>query len=110
MGKQRTCNRNFTYNAYDAPLGYEYYEAILALYVRKILQQMMEKEAAGIDGHTAITILIFTLLLMVIVLVWLVDTVSLYSDRLAKLQEENKRLRQMIHESFLLDDDGMAEL
>lgn len=60
------------------------------------------------NGHTAITILIFMLLLMVIVLVWLVDTVSLYSDRLAKLQEENKCLRQMIQEGFLLDNDGMA--
>ncbi len=110
MGKQRTCNRNFACNAYDAPLGHEYYEAILVLYARESLQQMIEKEAAGMGGHTALTILIFMLLLMVIVLVWLVDMVSLYSDRLAKLQEENKRLRQMIHEGFLLDDDGMAEL
>ena len=60
------------------------------------------------DEYTVIIILIFVLLLMVIVLLWLADTVFLYSDRLAKLQEENKHLRQLIQEGFLLDNDGMT--
>ena len=60
------------------------------------------------DEYTVNIILIFVLLLMVIVLLWLADTVFLYSDRLAKLQEENKHLRQLIQEGFLLDNDGMT--
>ncbi len=60
------------------------------------------------DVYTIITILIAVLLLMVILLFSLADLVFLYSNRLAKLQEENKRLRQLIQESFLLDNDAMA--
>lgn len=59
------------------------------------------------DGHTVIIILIFVLLLMASALLWLADTVFFYSGRLAKLQEENKRLRQLIQDEFLLDKDGM---
>lgn len=60
------------------------------------------------DVYTIIAILIVVLLLMVILLFSLADSVFLYSNRLAKLQEENKRLRQLIQEGFLLDNDGMA--
>lgn len=60
------------------------------------------------DEYTVNIILIFVLLIMVIVLLWLADMVFLYSDRLAKLQEENKHLRQLIQEGFLLDNDGMT--
>ena len=60
------------------------------------------------DAYTFIVVLIVVLLFMAIVLFWLADTVSFYSDRLAKLQEENKYLRQLIQEDFLLDNDGMA--
>ncbi len=59
------------------------------------------------DEYTVIAILIFALLLMVIALLWLADTVFFYSGRLAKLQEENKYLRQLIQDEFLLDNDGM---
>ncbi len=59
------------------------------------------------DGHTVIIILIFVLLLMASALLWLADTVFFYSGRLAKLQEENKYLRQLIQDEFLLDNDGM---
>lgn len=60
------------------------------------------------DELTIIIILIFVLLLMAIVLLWLADTVFFYSNRLAKLQEENKYLHQLIQEGLLLDNDGMA--
>lgn len=60
------------------------------------------------DGYIVIIILIFVLLLMASALLWLADTVFFYSGRLAKLQEENKRLRQLIQEGLLLDNDGMA--
>ena len=60
------------------------------------------------DGYIVLIILIFVLLLMAIALLWLADMVFLYSDRLAKLQEENKHLRQLIQEGFLLDNDGMS--
>lgn len=60
------------------------------------------------DEYTFTVVLIIVLLFMVIVLFWLADTVSFYSDRLIKLQEENKYLRQLIQEGFLLDNDGMA--
>ena len=60
------------------------------------------------DGHTVIIILIFVLLLMASALLWLADTVFFYSGRLAKLQEENKYLRQLIQDEFLLDNDGMT--
>ena len=59
------------------------------------------------DGHTVIIILIFVLLLMASALLWLADTVFFYSGRLAKLQEENKYLRQLIQDEFLLGHDGM---
>ena len=59
------------------------------------------------DGHTVIIILIFVLMLMASALLWLADTVFFYSGRLAKLQEENKYLRQLIQDEFLLDNDGM---
>ena len=59
------------------------------------------------DGHTVIIILIFVLLLMASALLWLADTVFFYSGRLAKLQEENKYLRQLIQDEFLLGNDGM---
>lgn len=60
------------------------------------------------DELTIIIILIFVLLLMAIVLLWLADTAFFYSNRLAKLQEENKYLHQLIQEGLLLDNDGMA--
>lgn len=60
------------------------------------------------DEYTFTVVLIFVLLLMAFLLLMLAETVSLYSDRLVKLQEENKRLRQLIQEGLLLDDDGMA--
>lgn len=60
------------------------------------------------DEYIVIIILIFVLLLMAFLLLMLAETVSLYSDRLVKLQEENKRLRQLIQEGLLLDDDGMV--
>lgn len=60
------------------------------------------------DEYTFTVVLIVVLLFMVIVLFWLADTVSFYSNRLAKLQEENKYLRQLIQEGLLLDNDGMA--
>lgn len=60
------------------------------------------------DVYTVIAILIFVLLLMAIALLWLADTVFFYSGRLAKLQEENKHLRQLIQEGFLLDNDAMT--
>ncbi len=60
------------------------------------------------DEYTFIVVLIFVLLLMAFLLLMLAETVSLYSDRLVKLQEENKRLRQLIQEGLLLDDDGMV--
>lgn len=59
------------------------------------------------DVYTVIAILIFVLLLMAIALLWLADTVFFYSGRLAKLQEENKYLRQLIQDEFLLGNDGM---
>ena len=59
------------------------------------------------DGYIVIIILIFALLLMASALLWLADTVFFYSGRLAKLQEENKYLRQLIQDEFLLDNDGM---
>ncbi len=59
------------------------------------------------DGYIIIIILIFVLLLMASALLWLVDTVFFHSGRLAKLQEENKYLRQLIQDEFLLDNDGM---
>ena len=59
------------------------------------------------DGYIIIIILIFVLLLMASALLWLVDTVFFQSGRLAKLQEENKYLRQLIQDEFLLDNDGM---
>ena len=60
------------------------------------------------DEYTVIAILIFVLLLMAIALLWLVDTVFFHSGRLAKLQEENRYLRQLIQDEFLLDNDGMT--
>ena len=59
------------------------------------------------DGYIIIIILIFVLLLMASALLWLVDTVFFHSGRLAKLPEENKYLRQLIQDEFLLDNDGM---
>lgn len=59
------------------------------------------------DGYIVLIILIFVLLLMASALLWLVDTVFFHSGRLAKLQEENKYLRQLIQDEFLLDNDGM---
>ena len=59
------------------------------------------------DELTIILILIFVLLLMASALLWLVDTVFFHSGRLAKLQEENRYLRQLIQDEFLLDNDGM---
>lgn len=59
------------------------------------------------DGYIVIIILIFVLLLMASALLWLVDTVFFNFGRLAKLQEENKYLRQLIQDEFLLDNDGM---
>ena len=59
------------------------------------------------DEYTVNIILIFVLLLMASALLWLADTVFFYSGRLAKLQEENKYLRQLIQDEFLLDNDGM---
>ena len=59
------------------------------------------------DGYIIIIILIFVLLLMASALLWLVDTVFFHSGRLAKLQEENKYLRQLIQDEYLLDNDGM---
>ncbi len=60
------------------------------------------------DGYIVLIILIFVLLLMASALLWLVDTVFFHSGRLAKLQEENKYLRQLIQDEFLLDNDGMS--
>lgn len=59
------------------------------------------------DGYIVIIILIIVLLLMASALLWLVDTVFFNSGRLADLQEENKYLRQLIQDEFLLDNDGM---
>ena len=59
------------------------------------------------DGYIVIIILISVLLLMASALLWLVDTVFFNSGRLAKLQEENKYLRQLLQDEFLLDNDGM---
>ncbi len=59
------------------------------------------------DEYTFTTVLVFTFLMIVFLLLVLAETVSLYSNRLARLQEENKYLRQLIQESFLLDNDGM---
>ena len=59
------------------------------------------------DGYIVLIILIFVLLLMASALLWLVDTVFFHSGRLAKLQEENKYLRQLIQDEFLLDNDDM---
>ena len=60
------------------------------------------------DGYIVLIILIFVLLLMASALLWLVDTVFFHSGRLAKLQEENRYLRQLIQDEFLLDNDGMT--
>ncbi len=59
------------------------------------------------DGYIVIIVLFVVILLMTIALLWLADTVFFYSGRLAKLQEENKYLRQLIQDEFLLDNDGM---
>lgn len=59
------------------------------------------------DQYTVAIVLIVVLLLMFFLLLMLAETVYLYSNRLAKLQEENKHLRQLIQEGFLLDNDGM---
>lgn len=59
------------------------------------------------DGYIVIIILIIVLLLMASALLWLVDTVFFNSGELAKLQEENKYLRQLLQDEFLLDNDGM---
>lgn len=59
------------------------------------------------DEYTVVIILIFVIVLMAVALLWLADTVFFHSGRLAKLQEENKYLRQMVQDEFLLDNDGM---
>lgn len=60
------------------------------------------------DEYTITVILVFAIMLMVFLLLMLAETVYLYSHRLIKLQEENKRLRKLIQEGFLLGNDGMA--
>lgn len=60
------------------------------------------------DETTFITTLVFVLLLVIVLLLVLIATASFYSERLARLEEENSRLRQLLQEEFLLDNGSMA--